>query len=205
MNKLPVNLFDLTPEQADASKMMYNNRIVKCLIAPAHSYNDLEKLVHYDKSTFLFPEREMNDLQKRQFISMILASPRFNEEDEIKIITSCQEIILDMIDTSVRILNADLEVLKCPIKTFMANIHDVHISILKNEKYQVSTSVASSKSIHHEGIDAIFERIQYLAETKTKTITRKEYDQLKLKINMIGEELVVNVLENHLSRLTIED
>jgi len=51
------NLFDLTSEQEATSKMLYNGKIIKCLVAPYHTYNQLEKVIPYTKTTYLFPER----------------------------------------------------------------------------------------------------------------------------------------------------
>lgn len=62
------NLFDLTPEQIEMSKNIYGGKIIKCLVAPYHSYNQLEKEVTYTKNTFLFPEREMSSSQCSSFI-----------------------------------------------------------------------------------------------------------------------------------------
>lgn len=51
------NLFDLTEDQEKTSKMMYDGKVIKCLVAPYHSYDQLEKVIPYTKTTFLFPER----------------------------------------------------------------------------------------------------------------------------------------------------
>ena len=36
--KINQNLFDLEPDQEATSKMMYNGKVIKCLVAPYHSY-----------------------------------------------------------------------------------------------------------------------------------------------------------------------
>jgi len=44
------NLFDLTSDQIDQSKMIYNDKVIKCLVAPYHTYSQLEKLITYTPS-----------------------------------------------------------------------------------------------------------------------------------------------------------
>ena len=73
------NLFDLTPEQIDMSKNIYNGKIIKCLVAPYHNYNQLEKVVTYTKNTFLFPEREMTSAQCSSLINMLVKNPSQDE------------------------------------------------------------------------------------------------------------------------------
>ena len=91
--KINQNLFDLTPEQIETSKMMYSGKVIKCLVAPYHSYQELEKTVSFTKTTYLFPEREASVPQLRNLISMIVANP---STDEFRIITTNQNIIMDM-------------------------------------------------------------------------------------------------------------
>jgi hypothetical protein len=127
------NLFDLTEEQISMSKTIYNGKIIKCLVAPYHSHRELEELITYTPTTYLFPEREMTSEQALSFISMVISNPKINKDDEIRIITSSQSIILDMIDDCVRILTEHNTVVDCPIKTFMANIHDIRYEVLENK------------------------------------------------------------------------
>ena len=113
------NLFELTNEDIESSKMMYNGKIIKCLVTPYHTYAQLEKVVPFTKNTFLLPERELPITQIKGVVSMIVNSP---STDEFRIITTSQNIIMDMIDTSVRVLTESGDVVKSPCKTFMANI-----------------------------------------------------------------------------------
>lgn len=133
--KIKENLFDLTQDQIDSSKMIYNGKIIKCLVAPYHSYDQLEKSITYSKTTYLFPEREMSNNNLSKLISMIVNS---SSNDEFRIITSSQNVIIDMIDTSVRILTESGDIIDCPVKTFLANIHDIKYYILDNENHQTS-------------------------------------------------------------------
>jgi len=129
--ELKNNLFEL--ESSDVSNNIYEGKVIKCLIAPHHTFNDLKDVVPYTKSTFLFPEREMNSTQLRSFVSMLVKS---DIQDEIRIITSNQDIILDMINTNCRILTGGGKVVECPEKTFMANIHTIKYEIIENELYK---------------------------------------------------------------------
>lgn len=177
------NLFDLTPEQIDMSKNIYNGKIIKCLVAPYHNYNQLEKEVTYTKNTFLFPEREMTSAQCSSFINMLVKSP---SQDEFLVITANQNIILDMIDGNVRILTEKGDIVDCPTKTFMANIHDIRYSVLENKDHQLSDEEKSeSRTICDEIITLV---------NSPFTMTKAEYDELLVKINLIGDDLIRGIV-----------
>ena len=173
------NLFDLTPEQIDMSKNIYNGKIIKCLVAPYHSYNQLEKEVTYTKNTFLFPEREMTSAQCSSLISMLVKNP---SQDEFLVITANQNIILDMVDSNVRILTEKGDIVDCPVKTFMANIHDIRYSVLENKAHQLSDD---EKSEGNKVIQNLIGLVQ-----KGSEMTKVEYDALITKIEMVGEDII---------------
>lgn len=173
------NLFDLTPEQIDMSKNIYNGKIIKCLVAPYHSYNQLEKEVTYTKNTFLFPEREMTSAQCSSLISMLVKNP---SQDEFLVITANQNIILDMIDGNVRILTEKGDIVDCPTKTFMANIHDIRYSVLENKAHQLSDD---EKSEGNKVIQNLIGLVQ-----KGSEMTKVEYDALLTKIEIVGEDII---------------
>ena len=177
------NLFDLTPEQIDMSKNIYNGKIIKCLVAPYHNYNQLEKEVTYTKNTFLFPEREMTSAQCSGFINMLVKKP---SHDEFRVITSNQNIILDMIDGNVRILTEKGDIVDCPTKTFMANIHDIRYYVLENKDHQLSDEEKSESR-------AICDEIITLVNSPF-TMTKAEYDELLVKINLIGDDLIRGIV-----------
>lgn len=177
--KLQENLFDLTPEQEKTSRMIYDGKIIKCLVAPYHTYQQLEQIIPYTKNTYLFPEREASISQIKQLISLIVAS---NTTEEIRIITANQNIIMDMIDDCVRVYTEGGDVVPSPCKTFMANIHDIRHYLLENEKHQLSTA---EKNIGHQRIMSIFNEIE-----KAESLTKEEYDKIKEKIDTIGEPLI---------------
>lgn len=191
--KFESNLFTLSPSQEDTSKMMYNGKVIKCLVAPYHSYAALEKLVPFTKTTLLFPEREMNASQMRGLISMIVNKPG---NEEWRIITASQSVIIDMVDDCVRILTEDGDIVPCPVKTFCANIHDIRYSVLENEKHQSSPE---NKSKAHDLVNILIERIN-----ASETVSRKEYDDMMNQAKMIGEPIISNKLQEMIHDLDIK-
>ena len=185
---MKLNLFDLTPEQEANSKMMYG-KVIKCLIAPHHNYSELESLIPYDKNTFLFPEREMTADQCRSLIS-ILAN---KDGDEFRVITTNLNIICDMIDSSVRVLTASGKIVESPCKTFAANIHTVRYEILENDAFK-DKKEETVNNIQKAHINRIIDKLN------SPQITKSEYDMIEKQINDIGEDVIRNVLKNHLSK-----
>ena len=90
------NLFDLSQEQIETSKMLYSGKIIKCLISPYHTYEQLEKQIPFTKTTYLFPEREVPIPKLKGLISMIVNSPI---QEEFRIITTNQNINENNIET----------------------------------------------------------------------------------------------------------
>lgn len=189
------NIFDLTDEQVELSKQFYNGKVIKCLVAPYHTYKQLEELLPYTKTTYLFPEREMNQTQILHFISMVLNT---NPDGEIRIITVHQNIITDMIDGCVRILTESSEIVESPIKTLMANIHDVRYKILENDDFK---SPKNENGETEQGKKVITDIFDYLKENKNKTIPRKEYLNVKNKIEIVGDRLIRTRLEDMLDEV----
>jgi hypothetical protein len=98
------------------------------------------------------------------------------------VITSNQNIILDMIDSSVRILTEKGDIVDCPTKTFMANIHDIRYSVLENKAHQLSDD---EKSEGNKVIQNLIGLVQ-----KGSEMTKVEYDALITKIEMVGEDII---------------
>jgi hypothetical protein len=190
--KIPQNLFDLTPDQEATSKMMYDGKTIRCLVAPYHTYAMLEKAIAYSPTTYLFPERDLPITQLRNLISMIVANPK---HQEFQIVTANQNIILDMVDSCVRVLTEDGTIVPCPVKTFMANIHDIRYSLLENEEHQIPKE---DKSRSREKIQNLITRLQ-----TNQKVTQKEYDELEKEVNLIGEDVISGILKNHLEDLEI--
>ena len=187
------NLFDLTTDQEDTSKMMYNGKVIKCLVAPYHSYAQLEKIIPFTKTTYLLPEREMSIPQVKSLISMIVANP---SQEEFRIITANQNIILDMVGECVRVLTERDEVVYTGTKTFMANIHDIRYELLENDDHRLSET---ERTQAHKIISVLIDRVN---DTSTP-ITQTDFDKLIIEINMIGEEIIKKKLKQMSHDLTI--
>jgi len=194
------NLFDLTEEQISMSKTIYNGKIIKCLVAPYHSHRELEELITYTPTTYLFPEREMTSEQALSFISMVISNPKINKDDEIRIITSSQSIILDMIDGCVRILTEHNTVVDCPIKTFMANIHDIRYEVLENKNHKKSKE---EKNEAHSLINKIITDINNHVDNNIE-MDEETYNDYKTKIKLIGEPLIAQTLLRQIREVTIK-
>lgn len=177
------NLFDLTTEQVETSKTIYDGKVIKCLVAPYHTYAQLEKIVPFTKNTYLFPERELSTAQIKGLISMIVKNP---SQDEFRIVTANQNVILDMVDDCVRVLTEAGDVVDCPCKTFMANIHDIRYHILENEDHQISKA---DKTKAHDKVQQLIDRVQ------EGTISKKDFEQLLKEIDMVGEPIISSKLK----------
>lgn len=180
------NLFDLTDEQIETSKMMYNGKIIKCLVVPYHSYNQLEHEIKYTPTTYLFPEREMTYTQTLTLISMVVNKPT---TEEICIITTHMNIITDMVGGCVRVLTEEGNVVESDVKSFAANIHDIRYNLLENESHQISKAEKSKFTL----------RIQDLIEKIKKPMTDKQFESAKVEIDLIGEPIISNQLRNMLN------
>ena len=184
MNKINENLFDLTAEEIATSKMMYNNKVIKCLVAPFHSYAQLETEVPYTQTTYLFPERDMSGSQITGLISMIVKNKK---DDEFRIITTNMNVITDMVDTSVRVLTEAGEVVPCPCKTFAANIHTIRYDILENDAFRISKK---ERSQAHDKINVLIKKVEGI---NSNTSIEDKLSILN-EIKQIGEPIIKNKL-----------
>jgi len=184
------NLFELTEEQISTSKMMYGGKVLKCLVAPYHSNKQIEEMLEFSPTTFLFPEKEMSLPQVKNFISMIVSSTIIN--DEVRIITTSQNIIMDMVDDCVRILTEGGDIVESPEKTFMANIHTIRYSLLENKSHQISVSERENGT---KIINNLITEINEHCDNKNP-MDRVEFEALTTKIKLIGEPIIrVKLLE----------
>lgn len=177
-------IFELSKDQIEISKSFYSGKIIKCLVAPYHTYKDMEKNLPYTPSTYLFPERELSLNEVRTFVSRIAKNPKY---DEYIIVTCNMNIISDMYDGCVRILTYDGEIVPCPIKTFNANIHSIRYQILENEDFGPS----KEENMSYSTIDDIIKKIN-----NNQSLTDHE---LKV-IDSIGEDVIRNRLKDMIGR-----
>lgn len=178
------NLFDLSDEDIETSQMIYDGKIIKCLVAPYHSYAQLEKIVPFTKTTYLFPERELSSDKARGLISMIVKNP---SNEEFRIVTAETSIIIDMVDCCVRVLTEGGNVLPSPCKTFLANIHDIRYDLLENKDHQLGEQ---EKTESVKRVNALIERVE-----KAKDLNIVQFAALLKEIEMIGEPVIERKLK----------
>ena len=188
MKKLPQELFNLSKEEEDLSRMMYNDKIIKCLVAPYHTPETVE--IGWEKTIYLFPEKDISAQQCRSVISMIVANPQITEA---KIITANIDIIRDMVDGCVRILTEDGRIIPSPEKTFMANQHTILYCLLQNEEHQIPKNQKNSGNEGHDSVQLLLDRLN-----DNTPITPKEFVEIEMKINLIGEDIIRGIMKNHL-------
>ena len=88
-----------------------------------------------------------------------------------------------MVGDNVRIFTEAGNIVPCPIKCLMANIHDIKYSILDNTKYKDGKSV----EVENFGIDFVNSLIRKIQSTK---IDKETYKSYKDKIELIGENVI---------------
>jgi hypothetical protein len=189
------NLFDLTPEQEATSKMLYEGKIIKCLVAPYHSYDKLGEMLTYSPTTYLFPEREISLSQITGFIMAIVKTRKIDEE--IRIITANQNIIMDMADDCVRVLTEGGDIVPSPTKTFMANIHTIRYELLENKAHQLS------EKEKNEGVNKVNLLIKNIKDAIEKGTTKEDYDLMFIRIKLIGEPIIRTKLSSMMSEVKI--
>ena len=141
---IPDNVFNLTEDQVEMSKQIYQGKIIKCLVAPYHTHAELEKVLKHTKYTYLFPERDMTYEQTRYFIALIV--DRIPADQEVVIVTASQSIIMDMLGQCVHVLAKDGEIYPSSCDTFIANIHDIRHKVLENERFEGKDE---QRALHH--------------------------------------------------------
>lgn len=194
MLQIPENLFELSAEEIEATKTFYDNKVIKCLVAPYHSYLELEKVLPYSQTTFLFPERELSYAKTRMLITVLVKKPI---QQEIRIVTSSMSIIGDMIGCNVRILNESGEIVPTTAKTLAANIHDIRFKLLENQEHQLSEK---EKTI---SVNKIHELITRIESADKMEVSEKEYQQYLKDISNVGDEIIVYRLKEMFEKKAI--
>lgn len=178
---LKSEIFDLTTEQLDLTKMFYDGKVIKCLVAPYHTAQYFEENLKYAENVFVFPENSIPRDKLGYIISMIVNNPKYTEA---VIITTSNEIITQMIGENVRVFTQAGNIVECPIKCLMANIHDIRYSLLENESFKDTKSINVS-NFGNEFTQALIEKLR-----TTEIKNKKEYDIFKSKIELIGERVI---------------
>ena len=188
-----IELFDLTPEAIELSKTMYDGAIIKFIIAPYHSYGELEQVLPYTPTTFLFPEREMPYEQTNKFVSMLV---KRNYDEEIVVVTSHQVIIQDMIPDCTRVMDKTYEFHECESSPFMANIHSIRYDLLEN-KY-LNDMADEEHTILRSKVNKVIEMIN-----SSDTMDKEDYSHCLKVIENIGEPIVATKLAEMLGEVEL--
>lgn len=192
MIKLPEELFTLTKEQEELSMSIYG-KTIKCLVAPYHSYEQLEKVLPYSPTTFLFPEREIDHQRERGFINLIAGK---DDKKEYRIVTTSMSIIGDMVDGCVRVLTQRDEIVACPIKTFSANIHSIQYTILENDDFALTKKEKNNAS--YRFADKL---VNDIVAAQTTGATDEEKKNFTERASMIGEQMIERKLKDMVMKL----
>lgn len=182
-------IFKLEEEQEDLTKMFYDGKIIKCLVAPYHTAEYFENNLEWADNIYVFPENSVPRGQLSSLIGMIVASPK----PEVIIITTSNEIITQMVGENVRVFTESGNIVPCPIKCLMANIHDIRYSLLENKDFKDG----KGNMVGNFGEGFVNSLIQKINSTE---INKTNYDLFKSKIELVGEDLIKVALMNTLDR-----
>jgi uncharacterized protein YaiI (UPF0178 family) len=168
--------------------MFYNGKVIKCLVAPYHTAQYFEKNLEYVNNIFVFPENSISQQQLSSIITMIVNSPKYSEA---LIITADVFLITQMIGENVRVFTQAGNIVPCPIKCLMANIHDVRYRLLDAAEFKDGSDVPTD--FGREMVQSLLDQIR---SNTDKSTTR--YNFMKSRIDMIGEDVIRIALKNEL-------
>lgn len=199
--------FDLTEQEIELSKTYYKGKVIKCIIAPYHSYEQLKDMVDY--STILFPERGLSLLEADSFIYNLIEN---DEVQEATIITSNPYIVRDMIRPCVRVFTFYGELARFPMSTFRINLLELEEILFTNEDEEYRKEDEEPKEFkappagHSYSDKIIVELIDFMNEYSDgeKTMSKKDFDSVQDKIKMIGDTYLRVSLEMHGEKITVE-
>lgn len=180
-------IFELEKEQEDFTKVFYDGKIIKCLVAPYHTAEYFEKNLEYADNIYVFPENSVPRGQLSSLIGMIVASPK----PEVIIITTSNEIITQMVGENVRVFTEAGNIVPCPIKCLMANIHDIRYSLLENKDFKDG----KGNMVGNFGEGFVKSLIDKINTTET---SKDNYDLFKSRIQLVGEDVIRVALMNTL-------
>jgi hypothetical protein len=192
--KLPEEIFSLSKEQEKLSLSIYG-KVIKCLVAPYHSYEQLEKMLTYSPTTFLFPEKSIDHQKERGFISLISKN---GDNSEYRIVTTSMSIIGDMVDGCVRVLTERGDIVACPIKTFSANIHSIRHELLENDKFALSKE---EKNASYNFIQSLLDEINSAIDKGGATEAEKS--NLLERVSLIGEKVIQHRLRGMANEILV--
>jgi hypothetical protein len=180
-------IFKLEKGQEDFTKMFYDGKVIKCLVAPYHTAEYFEKNLEWSDNVYVFPENSVPRGQLSLLIGMIVASPK----QETIIITTSNEIITQMIGDNVRVFTEAGNIVPCPIKCLMANIHDIKYNLLENKDFKDG----KGNMVGNFGEGFVKSLIDKINTTET---SKDNYDLFKSRIQLVGEDVIRVALMNTL-------
>lgn len=98
-----------------------------------------------------------------------------------------------MIGENVRVFTEAGNIVDCPIKCLMTNIHDIRYSLLENDSFK-DAKVTNVSNFGNEFTQALIEKLR-----TTEIKNKKEYDIFKSKIELIGEPVIRNIMMDMLN------
>jgi len=182
-------IFKLEKEQEDFTKMFYNGKVIKCLVAPYHTAQYFEQNLEWADNIYVFPENSIPRDRLASIISMIVNGPK----QETIIITTSNEIITQMIGDNVRVFTEAGNIVPCPIKCLMANIHDIRYNLLENKEFK------DGKGFNVSNFGEGFVR-SLIDKINTSEKSKENYDLFKSRIELVGEDVIRVALMNTLER-----
>jgi hypothetical protein len=172
--------FSLSEEEIKESEKIYRGRVIKFLITPFHTFNDLKEVFNNTPQVVLFPERDLNYYETKQYIKNLLISEKIFVS-EILIVTSNFNILKDAIRSSSRVLDFNGKVQPCHIEGFglAVNIHTLDLEVF---------SEFGCPKKYNYGEDLINNIITEVNESESLDVLDQE--RLMCISNNIGEEII---------------
>lgn len=125
-------IFDISEQDIEKSKKIYNGIFIKVLITTNHNINTIQDALKLKGKVLYYPENNQSNRDTKLFIEgLTRMSTEFT--DEVTIVTESIDIIRDMVASNVRILTPDGEIIKPPIETFMGNVAEINNEIFNRE------------------------------------------------------------------------
>lgn len=191
VSKIPAAIFQMDADQESTTKMFYDGKVIKCLVAPYHTIAYFEENLEWADNTFVFPENTMPVSSLSSLVGMIVASPKYSEA---LIITTSNEIITQMIGDNVRVMTESGKIVPCPIKTLMANIHDVRYELIENTIFKDGAGEINVSNFGKSQVQGLMDKLN-----NTTITSHDQYDSMEAAICKIGEKVIRNRMMNMLN------
>lgn len=107
-------IFDISEQDIEKSKKIYNGIFIKVLITTNHNINTIQDALKLKGKVLYYPENNQSNRESKLFIEGLtrICLENAHELSEITIVTESIDIIRDMVASNVRILTPDGEIIK---------------------------------------------------------------------------------------------